>query len=485
MPPPRDQQTRARVEAVQKELARANALDLVARYDEGLSIARAALTEATALRYAPVVAEAQHRLGLLLGDHGDFADATRALRHAFAAALAGHHEEMAARVAVELIYAIGDRQAQFEEGEHWAELAEALVGRLQRKDEVLAALYNAHSRLHERESKYDEALADATAALALEQRTVGPDHFTLAETHHLLGNIYYQRAQWAEALRSFEASLAIRQRTLGPDHPWLATTLFGMANVYGDSGEHARAMELYQRALATFLRVQVDHPYAANIYNNIGEELLAMGRPAEASEQFQRAFDAWTKRLGPSEETTLALSNLGAARLDLGQLDAALRYFHDAQAQCDKVLGPSHELCGANQAATGDALRRLGQLAEAQSHFARSLAVLEKATGPKHPQLVRPLVGLGQVALDRRQAAAACAPLERALAIREAQPADGRELAEVRLTLAQALWATGDRPRALSLATQARDRFAQGKGSGNAQQRKSLADATDWLDRHR
>ena len=77
------------------------------------------------------------RLGQLLDDHGDYADAARALHRALVAALAGHDDAAAAWAAIELIQAIGERQAHYDEGERWAEMAEALVRRLQRKDELL------------------------------------------------------------------------------------------------------------------------------------------------------------------------------------------------------------------------------------------------------------------------------------------------------------------------------------------------------------
>jgi tetratricopeptide (TPR) repeat protein len=479
--PPRDLESRQRVEAVRQRLARASALRLAARYDEGLRTAHAAVTDAEGLKYAPVIAEAQLRLGELLGDHGDWVDSARALHRGLVAGLEGHHEEAAAWAATELVQAVGVRQAHYDDGDRWAEVAEALAGRIKRNDEILGVLYSHRSEVHERQSKYDDALADATRALALELRVLGPEHATVAGTYHQLGNIYFQRAQYAEALDAFSKSLAIRQRTLGADHPLLAKTHVGMANVYGDSGDHERALQEYQGALAALERAQPDDPDIPMINLNMGDELLAFGRANDAFSHYQSALTDFMKRIGPSLDATLALNNMGDAQLALGQPREALRSYSDGEKMCERVLGPNHQVCGQILGGLGESQRRLGQLDEAAAHFQRSLAVGEKAIGPTHPRLAAPLLGLGRVALARHAPASARPPLERALTIREAQPGDGIELADVRFALAQTLWSTSERPRALTLAEAARAAYAK----AGAPARRALDEVTAWLARRR
>jgi hypothetical protein len=72
------------------------------------------------------------------------------------------------------------------------------------------------------------------------------------------------------------------------------------------------------------------------------------------------------------------------------------------------------------------------------------------------------------------------APLTRALAIRQADPGDGLELAEVRFALAQAIVGS-DRARAIVLATQARDAWSK----AGARHAAPLAEASAWLARQR
>jgi len=117
-----------------------------------------------------VLAEAQLRVGRLLGWHGDYAESATVLHDALVNALAGRDDEAAAGAATELIRAIGIRQAHYDEGSRWADVAEALAGRMQNKDELLGVFFSTRATLREREGKYEDALADAKRALDLELR---------------------------------------------------------------------------------------------------------------------------------------------------------------------------------------------------------------------------------------------------------------------------------------------------------------------------
>jgi tetratricopeptide (TPR) repeat protein/predicted Ser/Thr protein kinase len=481
MSPPADAETRRRVEDVRQRLSRAHALGLAAHFDEGLHVAHAALADAERLKYAPVEAEAQLRVADLSAEHGDRESGDRALHRAFVAALAGHHDEIATRAAIAAIGAIGLHQAKHEEGDRWADVAEALASRLKSKEELLGALYSSRSLLREEESRYDEALADGQHALELQRRVLGPDNLAVAETYCHLAQIQFYRGEQKEPLDLYERCLAIQKKTLGPDHPRMIRTQVGLANVHGDLGDHERAIAEYESALATLKRVQPDAPFITTIYNNRGTELLAAGRPREAFEDFQRAFVDWQKRIGPSLDTATALLNMADALLTLKQPAEALHYLDQALDTCEHKLETNHAQCGIVFGKIGEAREQLHQLDAALAAFERSVSVTEKTLGEKHSQLSLGLLGIGRVELARHAPARAKAPLERALAILEAQPGDEGGLASVRFTLAQALWATGARPRAIELATSAREIFAKAKEGS----RESLAEVTAWLARHR
>jgi tetratricopeptide (TPR) repeat protein len=478
--PPRDPETRQRIDSVRQQLAGANALGLAARYDQGIERSRKILAESQKLNYPRIEAEAQLQLAGLLDGHGDYAESALAYFQALVAAVSAHDEEAAARATLGLTEESGIRQNHFDEGDRWVVLAEAQVRQLQRRDELQGLLYSKRSHLRAGEARYDDAVADATRALAIQQRVLGPDSDSVADTYSILAQVQKRRARYAEALDAARHALAIQQRALGPDHPKLLNTSVDIADVYAASGEPERAFAEYQRTMATLQRVQPDHPLAAFIHNEMGIALASQGKAQEAFEQYQQALRLWEKRFGPCLLTTAGYNNVAEAKLALDQPDEALQYLTHANDMCERNLGSSH-LCGLVLDNMGEAFRRLNRPAQALSRFQSSVTALEKALDPKHPALAGPLLGIGRVELGRHNATSAKAPLERALAILEAQPGDGSDLADVRFALAQAMWLTGDQQKAHSLATQAHAAFAK---AGPSKQ-KPLAEATAWMERHR
>jgi tetratricopeptide (TPR) repeat protein/predicted Ser/Thr protein kinase len=477
--PPRDAETRQRVDGVRTQLAHANALGLAARYEPALQVARAALADAQKVDYVRVQAEAELQLARLLDGHGDFADSMKTYHQALVSAVAAHDDESAASATIGLTNETGLRLSHFEEADRWAALAESQVRQLQHQDEQLGVYYSKRSSLRRSESRYDEALADANKALEILERVKGPDDFSVADAEFARAGIQRFRAKIPEALAGYQRAIAILKQTLGPDHPMLASNQIGLADVYGENGEHERAIAEYRLALATIQRVQPDHPLVALIHNDLGSEMFALDRPKEGFDEFEQALNLWKKELGPSQETTIGNNNLGEAKLALDQPAEALEYLTQALELCGKGFGSSH-LCGVIHRNMGESFRRLHRLDEAMSRFQSSLTMMEKALGAKHPELVATLLGIGQVELARHQASSAAVTLERALTIREASTSDGVELAEIRFVLGKARWDSGAHDAGRALAIQAQEAYAKAAG-----QKKSLEEVSAWLARHR
>jgi tetratricopeptide (TPR) repeat protein/predicted Ser/Thr protein kinase len=480
VPPPSDPATLERVAEVRRELARANALESAGQDVEGLAIASRALAAAKAVHYRPVEAEAELRVARLQGARGDYVVSSQSLKRAHVDAIAGRDDEVAARAAINLIPGLGDRLNRYDEADQWAELAEATVERLHSKDELLGTLYQSRSFLRICEGKYEDALADAKLALQLKQRLFGPIDTRVADAHDNLGTAYYQLAQYVEALKSHQEALRINEQALGRDHPVNAIVRIGIGNVYEGMGQHEQALEEHRRALAIYERVNPAHPNVHVIYTSMGNALFALGRSSEALEHYRRGFDLAEKK-NMSDDMVGALLGLGESSIVLGRLDEALRHFERALEISERVLGPAHMMCGFGHAGRAEVYRRMGRLEQARAGFERAVKIFEDALGPKHPYVVTPLLGIGQVHLARHQAASAIVPLERALAIAEAKPGDGFELAEARFALARALWDSGqDRERAKALATWA---LATYKAAGLRGSRE-LPAVEAWLARH-
>ena len=62
--------------------------------------------------------------------------------------------------------------------------------------------------------------------------------------------LYRATGRYAQAEPLFQRAIAIGEKTLGPEHPDLATGLNNLAGLYQDTGRYAQAEPLFQRAIA-------------------------------------------------------------------------------------------------------------------------------------------------------------------------------------------------------------------------------------------
>src|SRR5262245_31093635 len=63
-------------------------------------------------------------------------------------------------------------------------------------------------------------------------------------------NQLYQQGQYADAEPLVKRALAIREKTLGPEHRDVGVLLYNLAVLYDIQGRYADAEPLYKRALA-------------------------------------------------------------------------------------------------------------------------------------------------------------------------------------------------------------------------------------------
>ena len=58
--------------------------------------------------------------------------------------------------------------------------------------------------------------------------------------------IYYKKGDYSQAESLYQRALALGEKTLGPDHPVVAQSLNGLANVYHARGNYPQAEPLHQ-----------------------------------------------------------------------------------------------------------------------------------------------------------------------------------------------------------------------------------------------
>jgi tetratricopeptide (TPR) repeat protein/tRNA A-37 threonylcarbamoyl transferase component Bud32 len=352
----------------------------------------------------------------------------------------------------------------------------------------VAVSLNSLGALAHEQGKYEEARAHYERALAIREKTLGPDHPDVAKSLNNLGGVAYVLAKYDEARAYHERALAIWEKALGPDHPHVASSLNNLSNVAKSQGKYDEARGFSERALAIREKtLGPDHPDVAKSLIGLGNAELEQDRYDEARASYERALAIREKALGPDHpDVALTLYNLGELAELLGKYDESRKLYERALAIWEKALGPEHPDVADSLNKLGVVAKSLGKYDEARNFFKRALGITEKALGPDHPYVADSLVGIGATLIALAKPIDALVPLERALTICMAQDVDPILLAKARFALAQALWAAPasqgrDRPRARTLAEQARDAYvAAGKTK-----RTEFAEFEAWLPKHR
>ena len=269
--------------------------------------------------------------------------------------------------------------------------------------------------------KFTEALPLSQRALAISEKSFGPQHQNTAATLCNLAILYQCMGDYAKALPLYERSLAIREKTLGPRHRDTAFSLNGLAHLHQAMGDYAKAVPLYERSLAIQEKTPgPQHPETAFTLNLLASLHKDMGDYAKAVPLYVRSLAIYEKSLGPADPMTAkSLADLALLYSDMGDHARALPLSERALAIFEKCLGPEHP-------ATADGLNRLagdyrgmGDSARALPLSERALGIREKTLGPEHPDTAFSLSNLAKNYHSMGDYARALPLFERALAILE------------------------------------------------------------------
>ena len=249
-------------------------------------------------------------------------------------------------------------------------------------------MLNETALYHQARAAWAEAEPLYQRAIAIGEKTLGPDHPDLATWLNNLANLYQATGRYAEAEPLYQRAIAIGEKTLGPDHPNLAIRLNNLAVLYRATGRYAEAEPLFQRAIAIGEKtLGPDHPDLATRLNNLANLYRATGRYAEAEPLFQRAIAIGEKTLGPDHPnvatgSTTSPVSTGHRPLRRGRAPLPARHRHRREDPRPRPPRPRHWL---NNLAS--LYRDTGRYAEAEPLFQRAIAIFEASLPPDHPNL--------------------------------------------------------------------------------------------------
>ncbi|HKE15134.1 MAG TPA: serine/threonine-protein kinase [Kofleriaceae bacterium] len=526
VPPPSDPAVRAKVEAARHRLADLDALVMAGKYNPALAAARAAAGETAALGYAPLHAEAVHRLADLQLRMGDMEAARASFEEAVAAAGAARDDNTFARAVATLYHVIGYGQHQSAAAAVLLPIARAAVTRAGGGADLRALLDGAIGGVAQSEGRYKDAADAFGRALEAIESARGPDDLKVSAALNNFGHASSSLGRYPEALAAHRRALAIREKALGPDHPMVAMSLAAVGGVLNEMADNEGSLASFQRALAILEKaLGPEHPMVAEMHDSLGLVLSDLHRNDEALAQHRLALAMREKQ--PADELGLASSaaKLGSLLHDMGRDAEAIPYHERALAVREKRLGPDHPEVAStlnNLALTvrgedPERARRLlrraltirekslgpdhpevastvnnlaliefegARYAQARVLYRRALPIWEKTLGPSHPHTLMVLYYLGRSELYAGAAAAAVPLLERALtgyqAAAHGEPGD--DVVSVRVSLAEALWHANREGQRARARDQMKAAQAQLVGAGRA---KEAGQMRRWLASHR
>jgi len=327
-----------RLEQLERLLASANGRKALAKYDEGLAIARQAVDLAQRIGTAHGEGRALHLLGELQVKQRQIDAAKASLREALRRAdVAG---DDATRVA------------------------------------ALTQLMRVSYLEHDLDA--GEALAaDAQAALD----RLGGAPLLEADFYLHYGSLALARGNNQDAGEYHRRALEIREDQLGDDHPEVAISLTNISNALRAQGELSNSEQMARRALSIFeTQLGEEHPYTAASHNNIGNSLLEQGRhiawddEARAQPYFEQAEDHYRKAIAirranfkteDHPSVALNLHNLGEAQRFQGHNQDARQTLTRALEIKRHHMDADHPSIALTATALGRVLVALGETQEA------------------------------------------------------------------------------------------------------------------------
>ena len=271
-------------------------------------------------------------------------------------------------------------------------------------------------------SLFSEAESLLVRALALTEKTTGPEHPSVATGLNNLSTLFLETNRPAEAEPLMRRALAINEASFGPEHPKVATNLNNLAQLLKSTNRLAEAEPLMRRALAIDeASFGPEHPSVAIRLNNLSTLFLETNRLAEAEPLMRRALAIDEAAFGPEHpKVAIRLNNLAQLLKSINRLAEAEPLMRRALAINEASFGPEHPSVAVRLNNLAQLLMNTNRSAEAEPLMRRALAIDEASFGPEHPSVAIRLNNLSTLFLETNRPAEAEPLMRRALAINEA-----------------------------------------------------------------
>ena len=270
-------------------------------------------------------------------------------------------------------------------------------------------------------SRYSEAIPLAQKALAIEEKVLGPEHPTVANSLDNLAGMYFNLGDYRKVEPLLKKALEIREKALGPEHPTVANSLDNLAGIHSNLGDYRKVEPLLKKALEIRERaLGPEHPTVANSLDNLAGIYSNLGDYTKAELFSKRALDIREKILGPEDiAVAMSLNNLAGVYINLGDYGKVEPLLKRALEIREKRLGAEHPIVADTLNTLAKLYSNLADYAKLEPLLRKTLEIREKALGPEHPAVATSLDHLARLYSNLGDYAKVKSLLKRTLEIRE------------------------------------------------------------------
>ncbi|CAF3854894.1 unnamed protein product [Rotaria magnacalcarata] len=155
-------------------------------------------------------------------------------------------------------------------------------------DPDVATMLNILALVYRDQSKFKEAGVLLNDALAIREKTLGPDHPAVAATLNNLAVLYGKRNKFRDAEVLCKRALEIREKCLGSSHPDVAKQLNNLALLCQNQGKYDEVESYYKRAIEIYTKtLGIDDPNVAKTKNNLASAYLKQQKYKEAEQIYK------------------------------------------------------------------------------------------------------------------------------------------------------------------------------------------------------
>jgi tetratricopeptide (TPR) repeat protein len=207
-----------------------------------------------------------------------------------------------------------------------------------------ARIHGFLSELEYSQGHLDRAVEHARMSLHIYERTMSPEHVSIAEAYRNLANVEFMRRNYTEALTLYENALTLRRHHFGADHYQVGLVEVSVAETLLALQHHDDAMTHVLEAERIFARGSAREPeIQAWLFTVRGEILVAQRKFGAAVPVLERALGEFGNDVADQTNHALAMWALARALHELGADRDRVRSLAEHAHTILAGLGPTAE----------------------------------------------------------------------------------------------------------------------------------------------